>query len=496
MTRVLSKSKILSFLQCPKRLWLELNKPDLIEVTAASQQRFAAGHEVGEVARRIYDPEGAGVLIDVQTEGFKAALARSQELLGQNRPIFEAGFSAEGALSFADIMLPVKKARKKAWRMVEVKSSASLKGYHRTDAAIQTFIAKNAGVPLAGVALAHVDTQWVYPGEEDYSGLLVEHDLTDEAMGMEPEVREWIQEAQSVIRKRSEPDVDVGDQCTNPFECPFIGYCTENIPMAKYPIAWIPDLRSKKAKELISNGATDMREIPDSLLNERQLRVKQATLSGKPYFDAKGASDALSQHLLPAYFIDFETISFAVPRWKGTRPYQNVPFQFSLHYMANPGKLAHHSFLDLSGNDPSREFAESLIKVCGKLGPIFVYNKGFENGVITALAARMKDLRPALEQISGRLVDLHPITRDHYYHPSQKGSWSIKAVLPAITGMGYDSLDGVSDGGMAMEAYMEAVSAETSPARKKKIEEELLRYCHLDTKAMVDVWMKFSGASR
>ncbi|MDE2341960.1 MAG: DUF2779 domain-containing protein [Betaproteobacteria bacterium] len=492
MARVLSKSKILSFLQCPKRLWLEVHQPDLIEESASAQQRFAAGHEVGEVARKLYDPDGKGALIDVQTEGFSGALARSQELLGKNQPIFEAGFAAEGALAFADIMLPARKAGKKVWHMVEVKSSTSLKDYHRKDAAIQTFIARKAGVPLASVALAHVDTQWVYPGEGNYSGLLIENDLTDEAMGMEPEVREWIQEAQSVVRKRNEPDIEVGTQCKTPFECPFIGHCVEEIPMAKHPVEWLPGLQKKEILKLIANGATDMREIPDSLLNERQLRVKQATLTGKPYFDAKGASKALSQHPLPAYFVDFETIGFAVPRWKGTRPYQHVPFQFSLHYMAKPGKLEHHEFLDLSGKDPSRDFAERLIKVCGTSGPIFVYNKSFENRIITELADRMKDLKPALEKISKRLVDLLPLTKAHYYHPSQKGSWSIKAVLPAIMGVGYDSLDGVSDGGMAMEAYLEAVSPDTSHERKQRIEKDLLQYCHLDTKAMVEIWSYFN----
>lgn len=496
MTRVLSKSKILSFLQCPKRLWLEVHQPDLIEESAAMEQRFAAGHAVGEVARRLYDPDGKGVLIDVQTEGFNAAFARSQELLGKNQPIFEAGFAAEGALAFADILLPAKKAGKKVWHMVEVKSSGSLKDYHRTDAAIQTFIARKAGVPLASVALAHVDTQWVYPGEDDYSGLLVEHDLTDEAMGMEPEVREWIQEAQSVIRKRNEPERQTGSHCSDPFECPFLDHCQESELQSEYPVQWLPNLRTKAVRELVANGAADMREIPDDLLNESQRRVKQATLSGKPYFDAKGASEVLSKFPLPAYFMDFETISFALPRWKGTRPYQQVPFQFSLHYMTEPDKLEHHEFLDLSGNDPSRDFAEVLITACGTSGPIFVYNQGFENRIIKDLAVSMKDLKPALDKISERLVDLHPITRDHYYHPSQQGSWSIKAVLPAITGKGYDSLDGVSDGGMAMEAYLEATNPETLPERKAQIEQQLRQYCQLDTKAMVDVWIKFSSASR
>jgi hypothetical protein len=204
----------------------------------------------------------------------------------------------------------------------------------------------------------------------------------------------------------------------------------------------------------------------------------------------------LAAHKLPAYFLDFETIQFAVPIWKGTRPYQQIPFQFNIHRLSRTGKLEQQAFLDLSGDDPSKAFAEALIAACGERGPIFVYNAGFETARIRELAERFPRHAEALLALNARVVDLLPVAREHYYHPSQQGSWSIKAVLPALCpDLNYGNLDGVQDGGMAMNAYLEALAPQTSQTRKAEIERQLLAYCALDTYAMVRLWAAFSGMS-
>lgn len=493
--RDLSKSKLLAFLQCPKRMWLEIHRPKLREDSAATQASFEVGHQVGELARRLYDPRGRGVLIDMKAEGLEAAFSRSSAALERVQPIFEAGLRAEGARAFADIMLPTRRGGIRSWRMIEVKSSTSVKDYYRDDVAIQTYIAKAAGVPLHSVALAHIDTQWIYPGGEDYQGLLVENDLTDEALGRGAEVKDWIASAQKIARARKEPKRDTGRHCQDPYECGFLGHCQSQEPQAQYPIAWLPRVQSRALKEFIAeNAATDMRHIPDALLNEVQRRVKSVTLSGKAYFDAQSAAEELRAHKLPAYFMDFETINFAVPIWKGTRPYQQIPFQFSVHRLSRTGKVEHQSFLDLSGGDPSRAFAVALIAACGERGPIFVYNAGFETARLRELAERFPRLRRPLLALNARVVDLLPIAREHFYHPSQHGSWSIKAVLPAACpDLQYADLDGVQDGGMAMNAFIEALAPETPASRKAEIERQLLDYCALDTFAMVRLWSVFAG---
>jgi hypothetical protein len=185
-----------------------------------------------------------------------------------------------------------------------------------------------------------------------------------------------------------------------------------------------------------------------------------------------------------------------VPIWKGTRPYQQLPFQFSMHRRNRAGTLAQEFFLDLSRKDPRHDLAEALIRACGDQGPIFVYSS-FEATRIRELAEHYPKLRTSLMALCARLVDLLPIAEEHYYHPSQQGSWSIKKVLPAIApDLRYDALPGVKDGGMAMEAYVEAIQPGTAPERRTQIHNELIAYCGLDTLAMVRLWEYFSGTSR
>ena len=496
MGRVLSKSKLIAYRHCPKRLWLEVHRPDLREDSAQTQARFKAGHQVGDIARQQYDPRGRGVLLDPQTDGWGAVFTRTQELLGKHVPIFEAGFQTKEAMALADVMLPVRKGGQRAWKMVEVKSSTTVKDYHRDDVAIQMFIAQAMGVPVATAAVACIDRSWTYPGGGDYDGLLVETDVTADAAGRKDEVRGWISGAHAIVANKSEPAVRMGRHCSDPFECSFSAHCQGLVPAAEHPISVLPGALGKSLRALVETSAvTELSQVPDELLNDKQQRVKQVTLSGKRFFDKTAAARALAAHKLPAYFMDFETIQFAVPIWKGTRPYQQIPFQFSVHRLSRTGTLAHESFLDLSGKDPSLAFAKALLEACGTQGPVFSYNAGFEVSRIRDLSARFPKLAKGLNALAERVVDLLPVARDHYYHPAQEGSWSIKAVLPTLCPeLNYGELEGVQDGGMAMDAFMEALDPATSRERKAEIERQLIAYCALDTLALVRLWSAFSGS--
>lgn len=496
VSRALSKSKLLAYRQCPKRVWLEVHRPELRHDSKNVQARFGDGHLVGAISHQLYDPTQQGVLIDLERHGFNAAFVRTQELLGSAKPIFEAGFRTKEALAFADVLLPVKEAGRLAWKMVEVKSSTSVKTYHLDDAAIQVFIARSTGLPLSSVSIACIDSRWVYPGNGAYGGLLHETDVTDQAFSRDAEVHSWIADAHRVVASKEEPKIKMGKHCSDPFECGFRDYCQGLVPTARHPISQLPGrLGSALAALIDSDGLTDLQDVPDDLLNKRQRRVKSAALSGKTYFDASSAAKALEAHPLPVYFMDFETIQFAVPIWKGTRPYQQIPFQFSVHKLSRTGKLEHRPFLDLSGEDPSPGFADALVAACGDKGPIFVYNAAFESSRIRELGERFPRHAVALHKLRDRIVDLLPVARDHYYHPAQKGSWSIKAVLPSLCqDLDYSQLDGVQDGGMAMQAYLEAIDAATTPERKAEIERQLHAYCALDTLALVRLWSVFSGS--
>lgn len=494
--RNLSKSRIIAFRQCPKRLWLELHKPELRD-DSASEVVFKIGYQVGDISRTIYDPEGIGVTIGIEALGHGKALARSAILLTQgNSPIFEAGLKIEGALAYADVMLPDFSNGTLRWRMIEVKSSTGVALYHKDDIAVQSHIAVSSGLILSSVLLAHINNAFVYQGDGDYRGLLREVDLTEETLSRGEEVNQWIAEAQLVAALPEEPVITTGVHCTKPFTCGFCGYCNRHTTHPDFPLKSLPNLHFRKREQFEADRYKDIRDIPDNLLNPLQRRVKQCSMTGETFFDAEGAAADLATLGFPAYFLDFETASFAVPIWKGTRPYQQIPFQFSLHRIDEAGNLFHDAFLDLTGTDPSEALAQSLIDQCGQEGPVFAYNASFETSRIRELAARFSELAKSLHAIIERVVDLLPIAKNRYYHPSQHGSWSIKAVLPALCPeLSYAQLDGVKNGDMAVEAFKEAINPATTLERKQEIEHQLLEYCKLDTYAMVRMWSIFRGSN-
>ena len=376
--RSFSKSKLVAMRQCPKRLWLDVFHPELNVQSLRSELVFRAGHQVGEIARRIYDPEQSGELIDLVPGQLDSAFSRTIELLKGRRPIFEAGFSAAGAHAFADVMLPEGSTPRKYWRMVEVKSTTSVKDYQRDDVAIQAFVARSAGIQLSSVSVAHIDSSWVYPGNLDYRGLLKEVDLTDEAFARHDEVAAWVAQAQQLVSESAEPDVCTGDQCASPFPCGYFEYCSRGQVAVEYPIEWLPRITVTQRRRFAALGIDDLDRAPDEQLNPLQRRVKQHSLDGTVFFDAAGAAAALDPNGFPAYFLDFETIRFPVPIWPGTRPFQQIPFQFSLHVLSESGNLTQRQYLDLTGDDPSESFAKALLGACDQDGPVYVYNAGFE----------------------------------------------------------------------------------------------------------------------
>jgi hypothetical protein len=498
---VISKSKLIAYRQCPKRLWLEVHRPDLRQDAAASLANFAVGHAVGGLARRIYDPHGRGTFLDIDELGPGGIIRKTQELLPQRRTMFEAGFSigtrTRGAMAISDVLQP---HRDGSWTMVEVKASTSVKDYQKDDAAIQYHIATQAGLMLRAIKVARIDSKWTYPGGDDYAGLLVEEEVTEQAASRDGEVRRWLQDAHRIVASEAPPEKPLGRHCGEPFGCGFEPHCRKEDDarhgVAEHPVRWLP-MRGVRAplRALLEEGAQrSLVELPDEVLNDKQLRVKRAHVSGQAWFDADAARGMLAAHSLPALFLDFETAMFGVPFWSGTRPYQQVPFQFSLHRLSRTGKLTHRGFLDLSGADPSRGIAEALVEACGAKEPVYAYNASFERLRIEELAARFPRMMKGLLAIAERLVDLRPVAEACYYHPGQHGSWSIKSVLPTIAPeLAYGQLEDVQDGGAAVEAYNEAIAPGTSHERRAQLREQLWRYCRLDTFAMVRLWSFFAG---
>ena len=482
----LSKSRILLHRQCPKRLWLKVHRPELEEIDNSNQARFATGTYVGEVAQQLYP---AGVLIAGDDLG-QAIIDTQAILAGEKRPIFEATFQADGLLIRSDLLLP----DKDGFRMVEVKSSTSVKDYHLDDAAIQSWVAHQARLPLTSVEIAHIDNSFVYFGGGDYQGLFHYADISEQIAGMKAEVPDWIIAARETL-SGEEPCIAPGSQCDKPFECSFFGYCS---PAVETKDAFPPEVLpygGTLAATLRAEGYTDLRDVPEERMeNWKHQRVWRVTKSGQAELNPE-AGKIIATLPYPRYYIDFETINPAVPVWAGTRPYMQVPFQWSCHIETAKGVMTHCAFLADGQSDPRRHFAESLIEAVCTDGPIFVYNAPFERSRMQELAEYFSDLAPALQAVIDRIVDLLPIAREHYYHPEMRGSWSIKAVLPTIApDLAYDNLE-VANGGMAQEAFAEIMQPETSPERRRQLHHALLLYCERDTLAMVRIAHYFeSGA--
>ncbi len=480
----LSKSRLLLHRQCPKRLWLRVHRPELEEIDDGNQARFATGTYVGEVAQQLY-PDG--ILID--GEDLRQAVADTHAVLaGEQRPIFESTFQSLGLLIRADLLLPVENG----YRMVEVKSSTSVKEYYLTDAAIQSWVTYQAGLTLSSVEIAHIDNSFVYPGDGDYQGLFHYADITNQIADMCAEVPDWINAARETLAG-DEPCIALGAQCDTPFECPFFGYCSPRIEIKDaFPPEVLP-YGGTLAATLRAEGYTDLRDVPEERMESwKHQRVWQVTKSGQAVLNPE-AGRQLAALPYPRYYIDFETINPAVPVWAGTHPYMQVPFQWSCHVETAKGEMTHSAFLADGQSDPRRPFATSLIDAVGTDGPIFVYNAPFERSRMQELADYYADLAPALQAAIDRLVDLLPIAREHYYHPDMRGSWSIKAVLPTIApDLAYDNLE-VANGGMAQEVFAEIMHAETTPERRQQLHDALLLYCERDTIAMVRIAHYFEG---
>ena len=470
----LTKSRLLSAHQCPKRLWLEVHQPE-VGKGESPERLFRIGRDVGAVARTLYP---GGTLIEHVFDP-ERAVQETQTWLATpgSLTLFEAAFTTGACLTRVDIF---QRDAQGQTRLIEVKASASVKNVHIIDCAIQTSILTQSGTPVHETALAHIDSSFVYPGDGDYQGLLVEQDLTEDVAEHLDGMPEWVEAIETGLQKGL-PEIEPGDQCTAPYLCPFYDSC--NAPGPEYPISILPGKRAEKVR-LLEEGLTDIRQIPEGYLtNERAEWMRAVTVSGQA--DVRPEAAALLDDLdYPRYYLDFETVGPAIPIWAGTRPYEALTFQWSCHTETKNGSLNHSEFLADGSDAPMRACAESLLETIGMTGPIFTYSS-YEKTTIRNLAARYPDLAPALEALLARLVDLLPITKANYYHPALKGSWSIKSVLPTIAPeLAYDDLGEIQEGMAAADGFLEMITPGTTEERRGALRDSLLRYCRLDTEAM------------
>jgi hypothetical protein len=378
---------------------------------------------------------------------------------------------------------------------VEVKSSTAStfdKGGSKAeslvfDCAIQTWTMRQAGFQPRNVSLALIDSQYVYPGNGDYRGLFQERDVTTSAKALGDTVAQSIESARKTLQSKKVPDIAPGPQCSSPHPCPFTDHC--NAGGAEYPVELLQARKRKKTivEALLARGVTDVRKVRRQELEDPiDLRIWQAIREQRGVLE-KPAGDWARQQSYPRYYMDFETVQFAVPVWSQTRPYEQLPFQWSVHIERQDGSLEHREFLGDGKVAPMRSFAESLLKTLGRgKHPILTYNMAFEKSVLQGLAHRFPDLAAGIQRVTKRLQDLLPIMRQHYYHPDMNGSWSIKAVLPTVApDLDYQKLDGVQSGGDAQQTYLAYVFGGLPDKQRSVLRSQLIDYCKLDTLALV-----------
>jgi predicted RecB family nuclease len=483
----LSKSRFTSGLQCHKQLWWRVHEPAAPELVpdASQQVRFDNGTQVGVVARG-YVP--GGTLIDLPHTDYEGKLAATQRAMEAGVPaIYEASFSADGVFVAVDIL----QRESRGWRVIEVKSSTQLKPEHLPDAAIQVHVLRRAGLAVTGVEVMVLNRACTYP---DLSNLFVRHDVTPQVetllAGIPVEVR-----AQLEMLAGPLPEVTIGRHCSEPYDCPFAARCWPELP--EHHVSTLYYLK-KRAAEFEAQGYNTIHDLPDGLdLNAQAERQRRAVQAGRMLVEGDLAG-ALAAFEPPLAFLDFETVQFAIPIWNGCHPYDQVAAQFSCHRERPDGGLDHFAWAPEAPGDPRAEITRRVVEACAGARSVVAYNASFEKGCLESLAVAVPSQATALRDIVIRLKDPLPVVRNHVYHPDFCGSFSLKAVLPALVpDLGYGDLE-IAEGETASRELMRIVTGEPAlpPADCAGRHAALLRYCERDTLALVRVLARLRELAR
>jgi hypothetical protein len=486
--RNISKSKFLSGVQCEKKLFFDTHHSELKPPISVEQQAaFDMGHAVGALAQA-YFPGGMDATPEVQGM-YMVPIANTKRWINEGVPtIYEATFSANGVFAALDILHHVDGER---WA-IEVKSSTSVKDYHITDASLQFYAMDQAGFRPDRFFLMHIDNNYVKNGPIDPQHFFVLEELTEQVRNNQP----WVAKRVNALREMldgEEPTVEIGPHCSSPFSCDYQGHCWQHVPENS-----VFSLYSARGRDwnYYNDGIVDLRDIPDlDVLNHRQRLQVEGQMHGTGYIDEERLHEFSLEFQYPLYFFDFETIFTGLPVLDGTRPYQQVPFQYSLHILSEDGSMEHKEFLatptdfdSTTALDPRQQLIQQLRTDIGPRGSVVAYNAAFEIGVLNGLAQAFPYDADFLIGLTDRFVDLLvPFKQGWYYLPEMGASASIKSVLPAINpDFGYDDLV-IGNGGDASAIFHSMITGDFD-GDEAETRRHLLAYCERDTFGMVVVW--------
>jgi hypothetical protein len=477
MPQLLSKSKYLTGLQCPKYLWTQIHEPERIpEADAITQYIFDQGHVVGEMAKELF-PGG----IDIPLDDFMENIVITKRSLAERKPLFEAGILSGRIYCRLDMLNPVNEDE---WEIIEIKSGTSVKEVYIDDVSFQKYCCEQANLKIRKCKLGFINNQYVKNGEIDPKELFILEDISTHVEEVSGGIEERVFNLIDVISNKTCPEVTIGQYCLAPYECPLRAECWGFLPENS-----VFDLRGGKTNQfsLYEQGILAIKDIPDDIPLSRQQQIqKECVMTGNVHVEKEEIRQFLSRLNYPLYYLDFETFGPAIPVYDGTRPYQDMPFQFSLHVVESEGsEPVHHSFLAEEKEDPRPQILHELQSLLGSAGSIIAYNAGFEEGVLKELVEAFPEYTHWLEGILMRMVDLlFPFTNFHYYNASQKDTASLKKVLPAVTGKGYEEM-GIGAGMDASIAYGRIMYGNATEEEIARVRADLLKYCKLDTEGMI-----------
>lgn len=479
----LSKSRVVLGIQCSKALYLSIHKPELAEDVSASQQLiFDQGHAVGLLAQTRFP---GGVTIDAPHTDSQAALKQTADAIASGAlTLYEATFSHDDVLVKVDVLN--RESVRHAWEIVEVKSSTQVKDVHLSDVAVQVWVCRGAGLKVKAASVMTINNQCVFP---DLSDLFTMTGVTREIDDHLSDLPKAVTGFKKMLAATTQPKIDIGPQCDDPYDCNFKTHCWTAKKIPTLSVFDVPRLAADKKWDFYGKGKVQLASLDVSEFNQTQVRMIECTVKGKRFIDSVGIATALKDWKYPLAFLDFETVGYAIPRYPGQRPYQQIPFQFSCHIRATKDSaLEHREFLSEADADPREMICKALVDSVPRSGSVVAYNMGFESGVLNSLAEMFPKFRARLLEIDERLVDPLPIIRSHVYDPEFRGSFSIKAVAPALLGKSasYDGM-AVGDGGDAQVAYLAMTDQKTAPTEKSRLRQALLEYCRKDTLGMVEL---------
>lgn len=480
----LSKSKYCNGIQCKKMLWLDKYRNEFKE--EIDNSRFLDnGNDVHEVARKLF---GEDVNIEFNENLNQMIKDTKEALKKENAIITEASFNYKDNFCSVDIL----KKEGNNYEMYEVKSSTHLKDVFINDLSYQYYVLTKLGYNICNAYVVILDSSYVRYGDLELDKLFKIIDCTDKIIDLQTIVKKNIDEINNYMENDDEPNDDIGNYCFEPYMCPFFSYCTKNIN--KPNIFDIRLMSNSKKIDLYKKNKYSYKDLLNENINDKYKQQIEYELYEKDdYIDKKKIKEFFNTLSYPLYFLDFETFQMSIPKYDGVKPYMQIPFQYSLHYYDIDYNLKHKEFLAEADIDPRRKLAEQLVKDIPNDACVLAYNMSFEKTVIKNLANLYPDLSESLINIHNKIKDLMvPFKSRYYYTKNMHGSYSIKYVLPALfpnePSLDYHNLDLVHNGSEAMDIY--AHLGEYSTDEQSKIRDSLLKYCYLDTYAMVKIYDK------